>query len=415
MNTSDDIFAGRLSRAVNEENSLSSSSRNNHSESPSSPSRNNHSEPSSSSSSDNRPKPSYYAPIKRNTLRRKEGHDYYSPSIYLITVSTFDHQRLLGTLVGDTADVAKIVPTTLGNSVINLFKGIEAYVLDKTGCHVQILQYQLMPDHFHGIIHIKDQLPSSLPLGRIIGRWKGACSRALWALSSPSSSPASSSSPSRNNHSKPPSSPSSPSALSSSPSSDNRPKLPPLFSDGFNDRVLNRQGQLQHWITYLRNNPRRLWIKYHFPDRYRKKHEFAAGKSRYRFTAMGESFLVTYPERAQVRCHRNLSDAEIQAEVARYLDLARSGVVLVSPFISPGEKAVYEACYAEHLKMIRIINRGIDGQFKFPSGRDLEGCYAGFLLVLAPYMEGAPETADVRISRAQCLNLNAFAEDLATI
>ena len=64
--------------------------------------------------------------------------------------------------------------------------------------------------------------------------------------------------------------------------------------------------------------------------------------------------------------------------------------------------------------MIRIISRGIDGQFKFPSGRDLEGCYAGFLLVLAPYMEGSPETADVRISRAQCLNLNAFAEDLVT-
>ena len=354
----------------------------------SSPSRNKHSEQSSSPSSDNRPKPSYYAPIKRNTQRRKEGHDYYSPSIYLITVSTVAHQRLLGTLVGDTADEVKIIHTTLGNSVINLFKGIEAYVLEKTGCHVQILQYQLMPDHFHGIIHVKDPLPSSLPVGRIIGRWKGACSREYWAsVSSPSSSP----------------------------SSDNRPKFAPLFSDGFNDRVLNRQGQLQRWIVYLRDNPRRLWIKYHFPDRYRKKHDFAAGKSRYRYTAMGETFLVTYPERVQVRCHRNLSDAEIRAEVAHYLDLARNGVVLVSPFISSGEKAVYEACYAERLKMIRIINRGIDGQFKFPSGRDLEGCYEGFLLVLAPYMEGSPETAEVRISRAQCLNLNAFAEDLATM
>ena len=372
VNASDDMFAGRLSRAVNEVNKTSL------------PSRNNHSEYSSSPSSDKRPKPSYYAPIKHNTLRRKEDHDYNSPSIYLITVSTVDHQRLLGTLVGDTADEAKIVPTTLGNSVINLFKGIEAYVSEKTGCQIQILQYQLMPDHFHGIIHVKEPLPSSLPLGRIIGRWKGACSRAYWASASSSSS-------------------------------DNRPKFSSLFSDGFNDRVLNRQGQLQHWITYLRNNPRRLWIKYHFPDRYRKKHEFAAGKSRYRYTAMGESFLVTYPERVQVRCHRNLSDAEIREEVAHYMELARNGVVLVSPFISPGEKAVYEACYAERLKMIRIINRGIDGQFKFPPGRDLEGCYEGFLLVLAPYMEGSPQTAEVRISRAQCLNLNAFAEDLATM
>ena len=99
---------------------------------------------------------------------------------------------------------------------------------------------------------------------------------------------------------------------------------------------------------------------------------------------MGDMSLVSYPDRIQVRCHRNLSEEEICAEVTRYLALARSGVVLVSPFISPAERAVYAACYKEKLRMIHIVKRGIDGKFVYPSGVDLKGCTAGFLLVLSP-------------------------------
>lgn len=67
----------------------------------------------------------------------------------------------------------------------------------------------------------------------------------------------------------------------------------------------------------------------------RKIYEFEAGANGRRFTAVGNTFFVTYPEIAQVRCHRNLSEEEIQREVAHYLGLARNGVILVSPFISP--------------------------------------------------------------------------------
>jgi hypothetical protein len=83
--------------------------------------------------------------------------------------------------------------------------------------------------------------------------------------------------------------------------------------------------------------------------------------------------------------------------------------------ISPAEKAVYDACYRERLPMIHIVNRGLDGKFNYPSGRDLSGCSDGFLLVLAPYADYSAETAAARITRAQCLNLNAYAADLATV
>ena len=164
-------------------------------------------------------------------------------------------------------------------------------------------------------------------------------------------------------------------------------------------------------MAYLNDNPRRLWLKWHFPDRLRKVYDFSAGKKGHRYTAVGNTFLVTYPERLQVRCHRNLTEEQIQQEVEKYLKEAHRGTVL----ISPAEKAVYEACYQEKLPMIHIVNRGLDGKFNYPSGRDLSGCSDGFMLVLAPYADYSSETAAARITRAQCLDMNAYAADLATI
>ena len=130
---------------------------------------------------------------------------------------------------------------------------------------------------------------------------------------------------------------------------------------------------------------------------------------------MGNTFLVTYPELLQVRCHRNLTEEQIQTEVATYLKEARRGTVLISPFISPAEKAVYDACYQKKLPIIHIVSRGLDGKFVYPAGRDLAGCSDGFMLVLAPYADYSAETAAKRITRAQCLDLNGYAEDLANV
>lgn len=337
----------------------------------------------------NKAESSFRAPIKHNHLRRKNNYNYCSRAMYLITVTTTDRQRLLGSLVGDSPDKAAVIPTALGEDVIAFFKHIEQITFKKSGCRVQVIQYQLMPDHFHGILFVKDELPPALPLGKIIRDWKGACSRAYWSASS----------------------------LSYSPSSGaplNKAERIPLFSPGFNDKILFHEGQLENWIEYVHDNPRRLWLKIHYPDRLRKVYNFVAGKKGHQYTAVGNTFFVKYPERVQVRCHRNLSESEIQQEVSHYLSLAHQGAILVSPFISPAEKAVYDACYKEHLRMIHIVNRALDGQFIYPTGRDLQGCINEFLLVLAPYTNYSEETKDARITRNQCLNLNDFAQDLST-
>ena len=337
-----------------------------------------------SGASDVRPKSSPRAPIQHNRLRRKEGHDYAAPGIYLITVTTADRQRILGELTGTSPEEASIRPTTLGEYVIAAFRKMAAMVTEKTGSRIQVYQYQLMPDHFHGILHIHDALPEGWHLSRMIGAWKGDCSREYWREKDLSGAP------------------------------DVRPERESLFSPGYNDKILYHEGQLDAWYEYLHDNPRRLWLKVHYPDRLRKTYDFKAGKQGHSYTAVGNTFLVKYPERVQVRCHRNLSDEQIQAEVEHYMSLARGGAVLVSPFISPAEKAVYEAVYKERLPIIRIVNRGLDGKFIYPTGRDLKGCSAGFLLVLAPYADYSAETADTRITRSQCLDMNGYAADLST-
>jgi len=324
------------------------------------------------------------APVKHNRLRRMETHDYTSACIYLITVTTVDRKRILGSLVGDSPNTAAIEPTVLGKYVAEAFRRVASEATKKTGCRVQVLHYQIMPDHFHGILYVRDTLPADYALGKIIAAWKSACSHALWNDSSFCAQNFSSEKPS-------------------------------LFSRGFNDRILFRKGQLQTWIKYLDDNPRRLWLKKHFPNRLRKVYDFVAGKKGHKYTAVGNTFIVTYPERLQVRCHRHLTDGQIQEEVAKYMREARRGTVLISPFISTAEKAVYDACYEEKLPMIHIVNRGLDGKFIYPSGKDLTGCTDGFMLVLSPYADYSAETAAKRITRAQCLNLNDFAADLANV
>ena len=76
------------------------------------------------------------APVKHNRLRRMEEHDYTAACIYLITVTTVERRRVLGSLVGDDPDAARIEPTALGKYVAEAFRKIAAETTKKTGCRV---------------------------------------------------------------------------------------------------------------------------------------------------------------------------------------------------------------------------------------------------------------------------------------
>ena len=115
--------------------------------------------------------------------------------------------------------------------------------------------------------------------------------------------------------------------------------------------------------------------------------------------------VITYVERPFGGAAKFKALAEKKEEL---LAAARHGAVLVSPCISPGEKEIAAAAFAEGLPLVAILENGFAPLYK-PSGKRFDACAAGLLLLLAPW----PHHTDRRpISRAQCLALNRLAEEV---
>ena len=181
-----------------------------------------------------------------------------------------------------------------------------------------------------------------------------------------------------------------------------------LFAKGFNDQILLRDGQLERWINYLKDNPRRLLLKRENPELFRVQRGLTYGGMS--FSAIGNRFLLERPVRLQVQCSRRLSEEELKARLSDYLQAARQGAVLVSPAISAGEKAVMRAAFDEGLPLIYLQENGFTELTK-PKGRLMDACARGQLLILAPWEHHNEKKL---ISREQCLALNEMARTVST-
>ena len=79
-------------------------------------------------------------------------------------------------------------------------------------------------------------------------------------------------------------------------------------------------------------------------------------------------------------------------------------MVLVSPWISPGEKAVKAAALARGGRIVHLLAEGMGCYYK-PGGRDSDFCSQGRMLLLSPF---APR-ANYGKARFEWLNLAAHA------
>ena len=145
-------------------------------------------------------------------------------------------------------------------------------------------------------------------------------------------------------------------------------------------------------------------MKREHPDLFRVQRNLqVAGQT---FSAIGNTFLLYRPVRLQVQCSRRLTAEEIQARKETFLTAARLGAVLVSPSISPGEKAIMRAAFEEGLPLIYLQENGFTDLAK-PGGARMEACARGQLLILAPWEH---HNERITISRNQCLSLNEMAQ-----
>ena len=308
-------------------------------------------------------------PGEPSMKRRRLGHDYQGRCIYMITLVVEGRRPLLARVTGNGEDVAAVVhPSALGHAILDHLGEISRHYPA-----VKVISQQLMPDHLHFILYVQERIPKHV--GVIINGYKLGCSRIYRQFQEQRLIPDS---------------------------------IPSLWEQGYNDRILEGKGHLQRMMDYIDDNPRRLAVKRSHPDYFQvQRNVQAAG---YTFAALGNLFLLEAPCRLQVQCSRRLTDEEIQATCRRFLSQAQNGAVLVSPSISPGEKAVMRAAFENGFPIIILRENGFAPLAK-PGGQRFDACAQGRLLLLAPWEH---HNTRLTIKRQQCHALNDMAAAIAT-
>lgn len=299
--------------------------------------------------------------------KRAFAHNYHAPFIYHIILKKKDNAIKFGTVRGD----ARIAPGNPGSAFIeesDLGKTIAKSILKIQGQFpiLQIYQYKVMPDHVHILLRIKDW--SEYHLDFYIENLKTNISDSY------------------------------------SKTMGRKISGPEIFQPGYCDKPLLLNRSLDGLFRYIRENPHRLAMRMQFPHFFRRIRKLKIGDRFYE--AYGNLFLFRNPDKEAVRISRSFSDEEKEQRRARWLSAASRGSVLVSPFISPAEKAIRTEAETFGAKIILITHEAFPERFK-PTARDFDLCTSGRLLIISL---GLP--AKTNLTRAHCLLMNSLAETI---
>ncbi len=350
-----------------------------------------------------------YAGEKQPSMKRRDdNHDYTERRMYMITMEVEGRRPLFGVVTGDphapqgSSDSPHIVLSPIGQAVQDEWLGIPRYYPQ-----IEVVAVQMMPDHMHGILFVKERIP--VHLSQIIKGFKTGCNRLLKAArnSQPAETAerviaATKARPADKQQA-------SPQAAPSSRLSPSQPSLSALhlFTPGYNDLILRSFDELPVWKNYLHDNPRRLLMKREHPEFLRPFFQLRLGSHTY--NGIGNRALLSAPSRMNVRISRRLTPEQLEAETARYLSAARAGTVLISPAISPGEKRVMRAAFDEGLPTVVIMENGFTPLSK-PHGEQFEACADGRLLMLSAWEHHNERRT---LTAYQCQQMNLMALELS--
>lgn len=362
-------------------------------------------------------------------LQRCWGWDYKAPCIYMITMTLANRLSMaLGRLVvdndgnGEASKIkAHIELTAAGRAVEAQWRR-----MGEITPQIKPLDIVIMPDHIHGILRVTERLKR--PLGQILAGFKTGSSKAATGQGG-------------------------------------------LWSEGFQDSILFREGQLHSMFNYLRDNPRRLAVKRYYREFFRVKREVAfevtskfaltseeqngraaltsekengevartgEKENLLYFQAIGNESLLKAPTIFQVQCSRKILSYRresksgggfkiardekgapiIESETSEFsqkleiiLAMAKKGAVLVSSCISDGEREIARRAMEMGLKLITLSNKGFSDLFK-PSGKAFDSVSEGRLLMLAPIAwEYTP--GEKKMTRIDACTLNRIAQLIA--
>ncbi len=168
---------------------------------------------------------------------------------------------------------------------------------------------------------------------------------------------------------------------------DNALHLPYRFEPPY-IRTLVAKGQLNRMIAYIHDNPHRAMLRRLNPDLFRLRRELQV--EGLTFTALGNLFLLDYPQRQAIECSRSASEEQVAAWQASAMQAAEDGAVSYSGAISAGEKQIVRAIHEAGMPIVVVLNDGFPPagseheRFYKPGGVYFEACAAGRLLLLEP-------------------------------
>lgn len=294
-------------------------------------------------------------------IYRARWHDYCSRCIYMITITKQRDKPLFSNIVGDYKisngypGCAAVSLTSLGRIIQRVIKALP--FIEPS---IKLLQYSIMPDHVHILLFVQKRIQE--PIGKYIARMKVGINQECGIVG--------------------------------------------IFNHGFNDQILKSSRNLQVIYDYIRDNPRRLAVRMACPDYFQRFCRLKIGEIYYQ--AYGNIQLLDNPFKEPVIVHRADSPETRIGNRDLWLYTASNGGVLVSPFISPDEKAIRDKAIKIGGRIIVIRNEGFEKRFK-PHGREFDLCAQGRLLLLAPWRDKLRRS---KVSRAESLYMNSLAEKI---
>lgn len=323
---------------------------------------------------------------------QEPGKAWKGMGIYHVTMTMPSREPLLGRLIIPDDDPVKayVERTEFGNRIVDEVLGIHNYYPE-----TRVLQYSLMPDHIHFIMHVwrpMDKTFNSL----IRGFWQGAkkIGRAYTMkplLINPE--------------------------LNSGLTDKGWIEADPIFTERPFVRPMSRRGQLQTMYDYIRMNPQRLATKKLKPGFFYVQEHVEIGGRTYQAVGNAKLLQAARMEPVHVRsiwvkdAEEHGDDTALRGYKNGCAQAAKEGAVMVSPFISEHERAVLEYLLHEKLPIIYIADNGF-GKYYKPSAGLFEAVADGRMLILSPWTYDPKKKG---VTRAECIEMNKMAEEICGI
>ena len=330
-------------------------------------------------------------PVDPMRHHRENGWDYKGRAIYHFTLPVEERYPLFGVLEGESAESAFVRLNLYGRRVHQMLCGLAQFYAGK-GYALKVLTQKVMPDHVHLVIQVLEPLPQSI--GAVVRGFKSGCTKVYKEMYMSSGENAAEVHGKNEN-----------AAEVHGDSEDELKRsadAPVHFARIFagrgsiweqnpayyHERILHAPGQLRRMIDYVKDNPRRLWIKSRNPEFFRlHRRTEAAGLS---FTSMGNHFLLDWPDKQVVEMSRSATNEEVQEQLRKVLAAAHNGTVTYTAAISKGEQLIARTLREQGYLLVVLLNDGFPKEgspherYYKPGGVYFEACSKGQLLLLEP-------------------------------